>query len=436
MKLEKYNINIIGAGLAGSEIAWYLASKGIKVNLYEMRPKVNTEVHVGSNFSELVCSNSLKSTLITDASGLLKKEMENIGSLILEAAYNNTIPGGTSLIVDREGFSNYITNKIKSCSNINVINEEVTSLNEEDINIIATGPLTSSKFSFFLKENYFNEELYFYDAVAPIISIDNIDFNIAYYKSRYDKGEASYINCPMNKEEYEIFYNELINAKTVKLHDFEKVFESCMPIETLAKRGSDAIRFGPLKPIGLDHDGKKFYAVVQLRQDDFNKKLYNIVGFQTNMLFSEQKRILKYIPGLNNVDIVRYGVIHRNTYINSPKYLSNFSLINKPNIYFVGQITGVEGYLESASSALLCATYIYQRLCGIKNIITLSNDTMIGSLAKYLGVNNSNFVPMNANYSIIDEIDEKKKEKRRLLYYNRSMEKIGEYVKYINGLSK
>jgi methylenetetrahydrofolate--tRNA-(uracil-5-)-methyltransferase len=432
---KKYKINIIGAGLAGCEAAWFLANKGIKVTLYEMRPKVKTDIHKTADFSELVCSNSLKSTSILDASGLLKEEMKMFNSLVLESAMVNKIEGGTSLMVDRSSFSSYITNKIRNHPNIKVINREVKKISKNSYTIIATGPLTSDKLSSFIGKKYCSDDLYFYDAVAPIIKKEGIDFNQAFYKSRYDKGEATYINFPFTKEQYELFYKELIKAETVKLHDFENVFEACMPIESLAKRGFDALRYGPLRPVGITHNGIKYFAILQARQDDFNSSLYNLVGFQTNLTFSEQKRILSFIPGLENANIVRYGVIHRNTYINSPKILHNLCLNTNHKVYFAGQITGVEGYMESASNGILCASLLYQKLLGINKIITPSNYTIMGGLLSYLNAPNSSFVPMNANYSIVPEVEIKHKKERREYYYNRGISNFKEYVDYINGLS-
>jgi methylenetetrahydrofolate--tRNA-(uracil-5-)-methyltransferase len=431
---KKYRVNIIGGGLAGCEAAYFLANKGVKVKLYEMRPRVATPIHKTDKLSELVCSNSLKSKDTFDASGLLKVEMRQFNCLSLEASLISEIPGGTSLIVDRECFSNYITNKISNHPNIKVIRKEVTKLPKSIYTIVATGPLTSDLLSKHLIKNIVNDQLYFYDAIAPIIDFKSIDLTKTYYKSRYDKGEASYINCPMTKEEYDVFYKELINCETTKLHDFEKVFESCMPVEVLAKRGYESLLFGPLKPVGLEYNGKRPFAVIQLRQDDFNKQMYNIVGFQTNLKYPEQRKVLRLVPGLEHVEIIRYGVIHRNTYLKAPSLMKNYQSITRSNIFYAGQITGVEGYLESASSGILCASYLYQYL-KTGSISALSNNTIMGALNNYLNTPNQNFVPMNANYSIIPEAPIKNRIKRREFYVSRSKEDLDEYINTINRLS-
>lgn len=428
-------VNIVGAGLAGCECAYILAKNGIKVRLYEMKPDFKSEAHKSNEFAELVCSNSLKSELITNACGLLKKEMEMLGSLFIEAAYNAKVPAGQALAVNREIFSKYITDKIKENDNIEVIYEKVRSLNDIDgIKVIATGPLTDSVLMNSLKDKIGQEDLYFYDAAAPIISSDSIDMDIAYWGDRYEQErkrnesieewkerlskiqKSDYLNLPMNKEEYEKFCNELINAEVVTLHDFEKkdIFEGCMPIEVMAKRGIDTLRFGPLKPVGFTdlRTGSRPYANVQLRMENKEGESFNIVGFQTNLKFGEQKRVFSLIPGLKNAVFERYGVMHKNTYINGGKLLDNNFCLKKDNtIYFAGQISGVEGYVESAASGMMVAYSIIERFNG--NKIVFPEDTMLGSLAKYISTENVNYQPMNANFGIIKPLDKKIRDKKQ-----------------------
>ena|SRR5690625_2608196 len=424
-------INIIGAGLAGSEAAYQLLKRGYKVKLYEMRPTKMTDAHKTEKFAELVCTNSLRSTDIKNAVGLLKHEMAMLDSLIIEAANYAQVPAGGSLAVDRDMFSNYIQNKLLSFDNLEVIREEVKKINEEEITIIATGPLTSSHLFEEIKKLVGSEELHFFDAVAPIVSKESINMDICYLKNRYDKGEAAYINCPMNEEEYNLFYNELLNAKKVAPKDFEKnVFEGCMPVEAMAKRGVKTLTFGPMKPVGLEKpDGSLPYAVVQLRRDDALNEMYNIVGFQTSLTFGEQKRVISLIPGLENVKIERYGVIHRNTYIESPKVLnSSYQVIKSPNIFFAGQISGTEGYVESAASGLNVSLQVYSLLKNNK-LNPLPEDTIIGSMAKYISTPNKNFVPMNANFGLLKSLDFKhKKKERKELYAKRSIDALKEYI--------
>ena len=544
----KDHINIIGAGLAGSEAAYQIAKSGIKVKLYEMKPEKFSPAHSNSNFAEIVCSNSFKSNLLTNACGLLKEELRRLDSLLIKIADETAVPAGQALAVDREEFAKKVTEELKNNPNIEVINEEVVSkydetitdenektnvnlsqekndtnkldknstqendksnlnpiffedlINEDAITIIATGPLTSDSLSIGIKKLTGENDLHFYDAAAPIIEKDSIDFNIAFYGDRYEqekkKNETneewhnriekyssfnvntrsdkinelvnsklekndtnSYINLPMNKEEYENFVQELINAEVVTLHDFEKgeIFEGCMPVEVMAKRGIDTLRFGPLKPVGFDdpRTGKRPYAVVQLRQDNSDGTLYNMVGFQTNLKYGEQKRVFSMIPGLNNAEFVKYGVMHRNTFINSPDLLDNtYNLKKKPNVYFAGQITGVEGYVESISSGMVASLNAVKQynnaniellksatLSKLKNEevnnktikikaetnienkfytsekqsqITFSNETMIGALAEYISTPKENFQPINANFGILpplggDKIKDKKK---------------------------
>lgn len=431
--MDKNNIkvNVIGAGLAGCECAYMLAKNGIKVKLYEMKPSKKSEAHKSDDFAELVCSNSLKSEEITNACGLLKKEMEMFGSIFIEAASIAKIPAGQALAVDRDVFSDYITKKIKENKNIEIISEEVKDIKSLDgIVVVATGPLTSDELMKSISKLIGEDSLYFFDAAAPIVERESINMEIAYEMNRY--GEimgGDYINLPMNKEQYENFYNELINAKRANRHEFDKLilFEGCMPVEEMAKRGKKTLVFGPLKPIGLDNPktGGKNYAVVQLRAENKEKTMYNLVGFQTSLSFPEQKRVFSMIPGLENANFIRYGVMHKNTYINGGRLLnSNFALKENKNIYFAGQISGVEGYVESAASGLIVAISIIENMKG-KNI-EFPDNTMLGSLAKYVSTENKNFQPMNANFGILKPLDEKIKDKkeRYKMMANRSLEEI------------
>lgn len=427
-------VNVIGAGLAGTECAWILANNGIKVRLYEMKPQKKSEAHKSDNFAELVCSNSLKSMLLTNACGLLKKEMQTFNSLFVEAAYVAQVPAGQALAVDRDIFSKYITDKIKSNKNIEIVYEEVNNIDDVDgIKVIATGPLTSQDLMQSIGEKIGEESLYFYDAAAPIVSRDSIDMNIAFWGDRYTQErerdededtwrnriaeykEADYLNLPMNKEEYDIFYNELINAEIAELHSFDKreIFESCMPIEIMAKRGIDTLRYGPLKPVGFTdlRTGRRPYALVQLRKENKEGELFNLVGFQTNLKFPEQKRVFRLIPGLENAVFERYGVMHRNSYINGGKLLDNNFCLRKDNdVYFAGQISGVEGYVESAASGMMVALSIIAKEKG--NKIEFPEDTMFGSLAKYISTENENFQPMNANFGILKPLPKKIRDKK------------------------
>lgn len=430
-------VNIIGAGLAGSEAAYQLLKRGHKVRLYEMRPVKMTEAHKTENFAELVCTNSLRSDDITNAVGLLKHEMETLDSLIIKAAKHARVPAGGSLAVDRDDFSIYIQNKLLEFDNLEVIREEVKEIPKDGITIIATGPLTSSDLFKNIQQLIGLNQLHFFDAVAPIISKESINMDVCYLKNRYDKGEAAYINCPMNKEEYETFYKELLNAKKVAPKDFEKnVFEGCMPVEVMASRGFQTLTFGPMKPVGLERNEEdRPYAVVQLRRDDALNEMYNIVGFQTSLTWGEQKRVIGLIPGLENVDIIRYGVIHRNTYIESPKVLNDsFQVINNPNIFFAGQISGVEGYVESAASGLNVALQVNSLIKNDK-LIPLPKDTILGSMARYIKTPNKNFVPMNANFGLLDSLDFKhKKKERKELYVKRAVDALNEFIGSNNGL--
>lgn len=414
-------IRVAGAGLAGSEAAIFLADRGIKVDLIEMRPNKMTGAHTTGYCAEFVCSNSLGATALTSASGLLKQEIKELGSTLIKEAFNNSVPSGSSLSINRFGFSKKITEIIKNHPNINYIEEELTEIPDDGINIIATGPLTSG----ILSENTAKitglDNFKFFDAVAPIVKKDSINFDKAFFASRWDKGGADFINCPMTKEEYENFYNILTTEETIELKSFEaKFFEGCMPVEVMAKRGIDTLRFGPLKPVGLfdkripfENKKQQFYAVVQLRQDDKAAQLYNLVGFQTNLKWGGQKRLIHSIPALENAEITRYGVMHANCFINSPKIL-NKTLNTKfnPNLFFAGQITGVEGYTESIATGLYAAMNVYRLIKG-KPLITLSNETMLGALIDYITFEgHKNFQPVNSNWGIVAPFEADKKIKK------------------------
>ena len=450
-------ITIIGGGLAGSEAAYQIAKRGIKVKLYEMKPVKFSEAHSNKDLAEIVCTNSFKSNLLTNACGLLKEELRKLDSLLIRIADETKVPAGQALSVDREEFSKRVTEEIDKNSLIEVIHEEVTDNLEELANdgivIIATGPLTSSGLSEQIQKLTGQDKFYFYDAAAPIVSQDSIDFNIAFYGDRYsqekkkeetieewhkrleeqNQDEQSYINLPMSKEEYEEFWKELVEAEVVTLHEFEKreIFEGCMPIEIMAKRGLDTLRFGPLKPVGFDdpRTGRRPYAIVQLRQDDKVASMYNLVGFQTNLKYGEQKRVFSMIPGLQNAEFVKYGVMHRNTYINSPELLDEtYNLKANSNIYFAGQITGVEGYVESISSGMVAALNAIEHFGDTsQNVqkVTFPETTILGALAKYISTSNSKFQPMNANFGILPELEGKKikdKKQRYMELAKRSLE--------------
>lgn len=420
-------VNVIGAGLAGSEATHQLIKRGFTVHLYEMRDKKMTEAHQTNLFGELVCSNSLRANSLNNAVGLLKEEMRVLDSLVIKAAEVNRVEAGGALAVDRVGFSQYITDYLKGHPKVVFYNEEVKTI-PSGPTIIASGPLTSKALSEAISEVTSDDYLYFYDAVAPIIMADSINTDIAYLKSRYDKGEAAYLNCPMTQEEFNNFYDELISAERVIPKEFEiNVFEGCMPIEEMASRGRETLLFGPLKPVGLRHPItlKQPYAVVQLRQDDAAKSMYNLVGFQTNLKWSEQKRIIQMIPGLENAEIVRYGVMHRNTFINSPTILNSFYQVKARNdLFFAGQITGVEGYVESASSGLIAGINMAKLLEG-QQLIDFTSDTAIGSLANYISTPNTNFQPMNVNYGILNQLSvPHRKKDRKSLYAERAIEKV------------
>lgn len=402
--MKNKKVIVVGAGLAGCEATWQLAKRGIQVDLYEMRPVNTTPAHKTDLFAELVCSNSLRSNALNNAVGIMKEELRKLDSLIMKVADEYQVPAGSALAVDRVGFSKEITKILKNHPMVNVINEEVTSIPEGNV-IIATGPLTSDKLSDSIRSYIGNDEnLYFYDAAAPIIEKDSIDFSKAYYKSRYDKGEADYINCAMTKEEFDIFYKELINAECAPVKDFEeKYFEGCMPFEEMAKRGEKTLLFGPMKPVGLAKDDNSHpYAVVQLRQDDAAATLYNVVGFQTHLKWGEQKRILQLIPGLENCNIVRYGVMHRNTYLCAPKCLKQtYQSQKRENLFFAGQMCGVEGYIESCASGMIAGINMAQYINEC-DLINFPETCAIGSQAYYITHTNPKyFQPMNANFGIM-----------------------------------
>lgn len=409
---------VIGAGLAGCEAAYQLSKRGIQVDLYEMKPEKYTDAHHSQNFAELVCSNSLRSDALTNAVGVLKHEMRMIGSLIMEAADATQVPAGSALAVDRERFSQYVTDKIRQDPHITVISEEVTHIPDGPC-IIATGPLSSENMMKAIHEIIPGGDCYFYDAAAPIVTKESIDFSKAYKKSRYDKGSADYVNCPMTQEEFFKFYQAVITAKTAELHSFEKevYFEGCMPFEVMAKRGKDTLLFGPMKPVGLEKDGIRPYAVVQLRQDNAEASLYNIVGFQTHLTWPEQKRILHMIPGLENAEIVRYGVMHRNTYINSPLYLKeSYQFKEREDLFFAGQMTGVEGYIESSASGMLAGINLAHVL-NEEPVCLPGPMTMIGAMSHYIThADSHHFQPMNANFGIMHLEGTVKKKDRKNAY--------------------
>ena len=409
-------VNVYGAGLAGCEAAWQIAKRGVRVKLYEMKPHKYTPAHHSEGFAELVCSNSLRSDSVTNAVGLLKEEMRRIGSLIMDAAEATKVPAGSALAVDRELFSAYITDKIKNHPLIEVIDGEVTSVNEGEITVIATGPLTSDAMAEYIQNELGASGLHFFDAAAPIVDFSSINMDVAFFASRYDKGDADYINCPMTREQYDAFYTELVGAREAEIKEFDReeqnkklnVFEGCMPVEVMAKRGYDTLCYGPLKPVGLvdPRTGKESFAVVQLRKENKEGTMYNIVGFQTHLAFPEQRRVFRMIPGLENAEFLRYGIMHRNTYLNSPGYLNNdYSMLNNKNVFFAGQMTGVEGHIESAGSGLVAGINAAARALGEDGVI-FPDTTMIGAMGSYVknGSMSSKFVPMNANFGIIEPL--------------------------------
>ncbi len=428
-------VTVIGAGLAGSEAAWQIASRGVPVTLYEMRPKVKTPAHHTSYFAELVCSNSLRANGFTGAVGVLKEEMRRLDSLVIGKADASAVPAGGALAVDRDLFSGGITQALKEHPLVDVREEEVTEIPEDGITVIATGPLTSPALSAQIKGFMGEEYFYFYDAAAPIIEKDSIDMDKVYLASRYDKGEAAYLNCPMTEEEFDRFYEALISAETAELKEFEKeiYFEGCMPIEVMMRRGRQTALFGPMKPVGLPdpRTGKNPFAVVQLRQDNAAGTLYNLVGFQTHLKWGEQKRVFQMIPGLENVDIVRYGVMHRNTFINSPKLLEpTYQCKNRPNLFFAGQMTGVEGYVESAASGLIAGINAAHLALGQQPII-FPEETTLGGMARYITTADpDHFQPMNANFGLLPKLEQKirnKKEKNEALA-QRALDKLAVFT--------
>ena len=408
-------INVYGAGLAGCEAAWQIAKRGIKVRLFEMKPQKYTPAHHSEGFAELVCSNSLRSDRVTNGVGLLKEELYRMDSLIMEAAYATRVPAGSALAVDRDLFSAYVTDKIKNHPNIEVVEKEVSGVEDGVITVIATGPLTSSPMAEYIERELGLSGLHFFDAAAPIVDASSLNMDIVYAASRYDKGDADYLNCPMTREQYDAFYQALITAKEAELKDFDremqkelKVFEGCMPVEVMAKRGYETLCYGPLKPVGLvdKRTGEEAFAVVQLRKENKEGTMYNLVGFQTHLTFPEQKRVFSMIPGLENAEFLRYGIMHRNTYIDSPKYLNaDYSMRSKPAVFFAGQMTGVEGYIESAGSGFVAGVNAAMKALGEEKVI-FPKTTMIGAMAEYISLGNvsGNFVPMNANFGIVEPL--------------------------------
>ena len=427
-------INVVGAGLAGSEASWQIAKRGCRVRLYEIKPGKKSPAHKSDNFAELVCSNSLRNASVSSAIGLLKEELRRLGSLVMESADRCSVPAGGALAVDRELFSSYITEKIRSSELIEVIEHEVADIPDDAPTVIAAGPLASDALSESIAKFIGDRELHFFDAAAPIVDFSSVDMTKAFFASRYQKGTPDYINCPMNEEEYKAFYLELVGAQIAKLHDFEegeglKVFEGCMPVEEMARRGEDTLRFGPLKPVGIRHPetGEKYYAIVQLRRENAEGTMFNIVGFQTHLTFPEQKRVFSMIPGLENAVFLRYGVMHRNTYIKSPGFLDrDYSVKECPRVYFAGQMTGVEGYIESAASGFLAGLSAACTLTG-HPFPDFTDKTMIGAMAKYVSEGGeSDFQPMNANFGIIAPLGVKIKGGKRPRYEAYAERALGE----------
>lgn len=429
-------VNVIGAGLAGSEACYQLAKRGLEVHLYEMKPKQFSPAHKNPNFAELVCSNSLKSDLLASAGGMLKGELRAMDSLVIKIADEVKVPAGSALAVDRELFSQKITDTIKSFSNIIIHEEEIKNVDTSIPTILATGPLTSDDLSHWLQQFLGQEQFYFFDAIAPIVSKESLDPDKYYIADRYGEGSGDYINCPMNEAEYDLFYQELIHAEIVQLKDFEnsKVFEGCMPVEVLAKRGRESLLFGPLKPVGLinPRTGKKDFAVVQLRKETKKDDLYNLVGFQTNLTYKEQKRVFSLIPALKNAEFYRYGVMHKNSYLNAPSILNCYSQVKKcPNVFVAGQLSGVEGYIESIASGLLCALNMIQYVKGLP-MIEFPDTTMCGALLHYIAeADPKHFQPMSSNMGIVAPIEKRIKDKkeRYTLYANRGITTVCQIMK-------
>lgn len=434
------HINVIGAGLAGCEAAYHIAKRGINVKLYEMKPNKKSPAHKSDLFCELVCSNSFKADRVSSAAGLLKEEMRRLDSLLLKAADKARVPAGGALAVDRDIFSEYVTDAIKSDKNIQIISEEITEIPQNGITVIATGPLTSDKFAENIYDR-FGSAMSFFDAAAPIVTLDSIDLERAFFESRYGKGDGTdYLNCAMNKEEYEVFYDALVNAERAQVHDFDvrdpKVYEGCMPIEVMAQRGHDTIRFGPMKPVGLTdpRTGHRPWAVLQLRKENSQGTMFNLVGFQTNLKFAEQKRVFSLIPALKNAEFVRFGVMHRNTFLNSPQVLnSDFCAKSNNKVFFAGQITGVEGYMESASSGIIAGINAARALNG-EGTILLPNTTVIGSLSRYIADDSvKDFQPMGANFGILPELENRPRDKklRGQAYADRSLADLDSYIEEV-----
>lgn len=427
------SVNVIGAGLAGSEAAWQIANQGVKVRLYEMRPQKLTPAHHTENFAELVCTNSLRANRLTNAAGLLKEEMRTFNSIIMESADKHSVPAGGALAVDRETFSKEVTEKLHNHPNVEIINEEIDEI-PEGLTVIATGPLTSDALAKDITKFTGNDGLFFFDAAAPILEKSSLDMDKVYLKSRYDKGEAAYLNAPMTKDEFYNFYNELIKAETAELHDFEddKFFEGCMPIEEIASRGAQTMLYGPLKPVGLEdpRTGKEPFAVVQLRQDNAAGDLYNIVGFQTHLKWGEQKRVFSMIPGLEDARFVRYGVMHRNTFLCSPEVMqATYQTKKRPDLFFAGQMTGVEGYVESAASGLYAGLNA-ARIAQGKDPVIFPEETMMGAMAHYIThASVKNFQPINANFGIVPKLQERirNKQERNLKISERAIDRIKKF---------
>lgn len=439
------NINVYGAGLAGCEAAWQAAVRGTHVTLYEMKPQKKSPAHHSDAFAELVCSNSLRSAEITNGSGLLKEELRRMGSLIMEAAYSTRVAAGGALAVDRVLFSEYITEKIKNNKNIEVVEREMTDIPRDEITVVATGPLTSDALAQKISEIIGGKSLYFYDAAAPIVDFESVDMSKAFFGSRYDKGDADYINCPFSEAEYKAFYNALITAEEAKLHDFEsgdkiKVFEGCMPVEIMGKRGEDTLRFGPMKPVGIKNPetGEEYYAIVQLRKENDEGTMYNIVGFQTHLTFPEQRRVFRMIPGLENAEFLRYGVMHRNTFLCSPELLSDdYSLKENNNIFFAGQMTGVEGYIESAASGFVAGINASLKSRGEEKFV-FPREMMTGAMAYYVSHGDkTSFQPMNANFGVMPPLENKVKggkKARNEAYADRALKKTDEICMTIKNI--
>ena len=438
-------ITVIGAGLAGCEAANIAASLGVSVDLYEMKQKRKSPAHHSDGFAELVCSNSLRAASVENAIGLLKEELRRLGSLIMTSADKASVPAGGALAVDRDEFSSFITVSIRNNPLINVIDEEVLKIPEEGIVVVATGPLTDGDLYEDIMRLVGNNDLHFFDAAAPIVSLESIDMTKAFRQSRYGKGGDDYVNCPMNREEYLAFYNALISAERADVKGFDKevVFEGCMPIETMASRGEDTMRFGPLKPVGLTdpRTGEEPYACLQLRQDDRQGSMYNLVGFQTRLKWPEQKRVFGMIPGLENAEYLRYGVMHRNTYINSPELLtSHYEVRKRPGLFFAGQITGVEGYIESTASGFMAGFFAALKAMGLEDVYEPDSDTVIGSMANYVSDKHvKSFVPMNANFGLVNPYPAKfkgkdKKKQKNAAIATRALEKIDDFANIINGV--